>query len=146
MHFFLAHCAPTEQSIPHGQCLRAPPTVSLSGWCLVKSHALLLFPHCETSDTRINTREPCEYKTLRHKLTACCSKSDTSDIFYNKLVDYRSYAIFPDHHNSLKMNPHCARCGKIVYATEKVNCLDKVYRLYSIISDAFKGKCIHSCL
>lgn len=24
------------------------------------------------------------------------------------------------------MNPHCARCGKIVYATEKVNCLDKV--------------------
>ncbi|XP_077083467.1 nebulette isoform X2 [Siphateles boraxobius] len=82
------------------------------------------FPHCETSDTRINTREPCEFKTLRHKLTACCSKSE---IFYNKLVDYRSYAIFPDHRNSLKMNPHCARCGKIVYATEKVNCLDKYW-------------------
>ncbi|XP_059419740.1 LIM zinc-binding domain-containing Nebulette-like [Carassius carassius] len=25
------------------------------------------------------------------------------------------------------MNPHCARCGKIVYATEKVNCLDKYW-------------------
>lgn len=24
------------------------------------------------------------------------------------------------------MNPNCARCGKIVYPTEKVNCLDKV--------------------
>ncbi|CAI9549306.1 unnamed protein product [Staurois parvus] len=24
------------------------------------------------------------------------------------------------------MNPSCARCGKIVYPTEKVNCLDKV--------------------
>ncbi|RMC01381.1 hypothetical protein DUI87_21819 [Hirundo rustica rustica] len=23
------------------------------------------------------------------------------------------------------MNPNCARCGKIVYPTEKVNCLDK---------------------
>uniref|UniRef100_A0AAY5KQ17 LIM zinc-binding domain-containing protein n=1 Tax=Esox lucius TaxID=8010 RepID=A0AAY5KQ17_ESOLU len=23
------------------------------------------------------------------------------------------------------MNPPCARCGKIVYPTEKVNCLDK---------------------
>ncbi|XP_062843705.1 nebulette [Trichomycterus rosablanca] len=25
------------------------------------------------------------------------------------------------------MNPHCARCGKIVYATEKVTCLDKYW-------------------
>lgn len=24
------------------------------------------------------------------------------------------------------MNPQCARCGKVVYPTEKVNCLDKV--------------------
>ncbi|TNN25930.1 LIM and SH3 domain protein 1 [Liparis tanakae] len=24
------------------------------------------------------------------------------------------------------MNPQCARCGKIVYPTEKVSCLDKV--------------------
>lgn len=24
------------------------------------------------------------------------------------------------------MNPPCARCGKIVYPTEKVSCLDKV--------------------
>ncbi|KAL2307304.1 hypothetical protein Nmel_000262, partial [Mimus melanotis] len=23
------------------------------------------------------------------------------------------------------MNPQCARCGKVVYPTEKVNCLDK---------------------
>lgn len=26
------------------------------------------------------------------------------------------------------MNPQCARCGKVVYPTEKVNCLDKVRR------------------
>lgn len=26
----------------------------------------------------------------------------------------------------LRMNPQCARCGKIVYPTEKVSCLDKV--------------------
>nr|P80171.1 RecName: Full=LIM and SH3 domain protein 1; Short=LASP-1; AltName: Full=Cysteine-rich peptide ZF-1 [Sus scrofa]AAB25174.1 ZF-1=zinc-finger protein [swine, intestine, Peptide, 30 aa] [Sus scrofa]prf//1908255A ZF-1 peptide [Sus scrofa domesticus] len=25
------------------------------------------------------------------------------------------------------MNPNCARCGKIVYPTEKVNCLDKFW-------------------
>ncbi|KAJ1135379.1 hypothetical protein NDU88_001819, partial [Pleurodeles waltl] len=25
------------------------------------------------------------------------------------------------------MNPSCARCGKIVYPTEKVNCLDKFW-------------------
>lgn len=25
------------------------------------------------------------------------------------------------------MNPNCARCGKIVYPTEKVNCLDKYW-------------------
>lgn len=31
------------------------------------------------------------------------------------------------------MNPHCARCGKIVYATEKVNCLDKVTASFSFL-------------
>ncbi|XP_043115564.1 nebulette isoform X2 [Puntigrus tetrazona] len=71
------------------------------------------------------------FKALRHKLAACCGNTDISQIFY-KLVDRRSdrrsYAIFPDHRDSLKkMNPHCARCGKIVYATEKVNCLDKYW-------------------
>ncbi|OXB84671.1 UNVERIFIED_CONTAM: hypothetical protein H355_001148 [Colinus virginianus] len=25
------------------------------------------------------------------------------------------------------MNPQCARCGKVVYPTEKVNCLDKYW-------------------
>uniref|UniRef100_A0A8C5MS65 Nebulette n=1 Tax=Leptobrachium leishanense TaxID=445787 RepID=A0A8C5MS65_9ANUR len=25
------------------------------------------------------------------------------------------------------MNPHCARCGRVVYPTEKVNCLDKYW-------------------
>lgn len=108
---------------------------SLSGWCLVKSHASLLqFPHCETSSTLINTREPREFKALRHKLNTCYTKPDISEIYYKKLVDYRSnwrsYAFFPDHRKSLKMNPHCARCGKIVYATEKVNCLDKVYTYF----------------
>lgn len=29
----------------------------------------------------------------------------------------------------LRMNPPCARCGKIVYPTEKVSCLDKVSTL-----------------
>lgn len=28
-----------------------------------------------------------------------------------------------------RMNPQCARCGKIVYPTEKVSCLDKVGNL-----------------
>lgn len=29
-----------------------------------------------------------------------------------------------------RMNPQCARCGKIVYPTEKVSCLDKVSTLF----------------
>uniref|UniRef100_A0A8C5MT61 LIM zinc-binding domain-containing Nebulette n=1 Tax=Leptobrachium leishanense TaxID=445787 RepID=A0A8C5MT61_9ANUR len=29
------------------------------------------------------------------------------------------------------MNPHCARCGRVVYPTEKVNCLDKLCYSYN---------------
>lgn len=31
------------------------------------------------------------------------------------------------------MNPLCDRCDKIVYPTEKVNCLDKVSDVYILI-------------
>uniref|UniRef100_A0A8U7MB14 Nebulette n=1 Tax=Corvus moneduloides TaxID=1196302 RepID=A0A8U7MB14_CORMO len=33
----------------------------------------------------------------------------------------------PPPQRSRKMNPQCARCGKVVYPTEKVNCLDKYW-------------------
>lgn len=39
-----------------------------------------------------------------------------------------------------RMNPPCARCGKIVYPTEKVSCLDKVLtlRLKNLRTSSFK--------
>uniref|UniRef100_A0A8C3TT42 Nebulette n=1 Tax=Catharus ustulatus TaxID=91951 RepID=A0A8C3TT42_CATUS len=33
----------------------------------------------------------------------------------------------PPPQRSRRMNPQCARCGKVVYPTEKVNCLDKYW-------------------
>lgn len=56
------------------------------------------------------------------------------------------------------MNPQCARCGKIVYPTEKVSCLDKVSALSRVerttrgVSPACVGcshrasGCLHSTL
>uniref|UniRef100_A0A7M4E208 LIM and SH3 domain protein 1 n=1 Tax=Crocodylus porosus TaxID=8502 RepID=A0A7M4E208_CROPO len=38
------------------------------------------------------------------------------------------------------MNPNCARCGKIVYPTEKVNCLDKDHRFSGISVISFLGE------
>ncbi|KAL6087073.1 hypothetical protein STEG23_020429 [Scotinomys teguina] len=41
------------------------------------------------------------------------------------------------------MNPQCARCGKVVYPTEKVNCLDKTFEYISIalrIEEEEKGQ------
>lgn len=37
------------------------------------------------------------------------------------------------------MNPQCARCGKIVYPTEKVSCLDKVSGRSAVLSPAPLG-------
>ncbi|TRY53841.1 hypothetical protein DNTS_002797 [Danionella cerebrum] len=54
------------------------------------------------------------------KLTDNISGKETSW----SLISDHSNANFTDDNSSM-MNPHCARCGKIVYATEKVNCLDK---------------------
>jgi len=101
VHFILAHCAPTEQSIPCGQCFRAPPTVSLSGWCLVKSHAFAPVPSLRVQ-RHADKHSPHAAANLIHLR-----------YFTIILVDHRSYDIFPDHRNSLKWTLIARAVGKL---------------------------------
>lgn len=52
--------------------------------------------------------------------------SDLRFTTFHPGVNKRNLRFGRERSGGLEMNPPCARCGKIVYPTEKVSCLDKV--------------------